>query len=230
MDYTDGTDLTEAFTSCTTALQTLQRLGQSALAEPLLTEAADEIAAVSSPIDLDTSRSDSYKLTAQAKLYINVIGALAGKLTAAANTAGAQDAADAASVFGIKGLPGDVASLAISRRDAGDRASNITDPIQRQRLLKQAARTGDDCLSRAIVQSAFDFNDPDTINAFMSAYPDLAPAVQRLWDAAHRKTTAVDLAMSWQLAALKPPAISSLADYEIASAAAGNTNAGAWNA
>lgn len=229
VDYGAGASLSESYAACTTALQTLQRLGQSAAAEPLLADAANEIAAVSSPINADTSRSDSYKLTAQANLYINVITALARKLTAAANTAGAQDSDDAANVFGIKGLPGDVASLAISRRDAGDRASSVTDPIQRQQLLDQAARTGDDCLSRAIVQSAMDFNDADTVNAFMAAYPNLAPATQRLWDAAHRKTTTVDLAMSWRLAALKPAAISSLGDYEIEAAAAGNTNASAWN-
>ena len=230
IDYAAGVPLTEASAACTTALQKLQRLGQSALAEPLLDEAANEIAAVSSPIQADTSRSDSYKQQAQARLYTSVITTLARKLTAAANTAGSQDSDDAARVFGIKGLAGDVASLSISRRDAGDRVADITDPTQRQRLLEQAARTGDDCLSRAIVQSAMDFNDVDTVNQFMTAYSDLAPAVQRLWDSAHRKTDSVDIAMMWRLGAIKPAPISSLQDYEIASLAAGNTNAGNWGA
>jgi len=229
IDYGAGATLDEAYAACTSALQALQRLGQSAVAQPLLAEAADEIAAVSSPIQADTSRSDSYKLTTQARLYSSVITALAGKLTDTASTAGAQDASDAANVFGIKGLPGDAASLSISRRDAGDRVANITDPIQRQQLLESAARTGDDTLSRAIVASAMDFNDSDTVNQFMSLYPSLSPAAERLWDAAHRKSNAVDLSAAWQLAALKPTQLSSLQNYEIASAAAGNTSAGSWN-
>ena len=75
-----------------------------------------------------------------------------------------------------QGLPGDVASLSISRRDAGDRVAGITDPVQLQRLLAQAVRSGDDVLSRAIAQAAVEQDDAATTNAFTAAYPDLQPA------------------------------------------------------
>ena len=40
MDYNAGASLTESVTACQTALATLQRLGRSADADELLTEAA----------------------------------------------------------------------------------------------------------------------------------------------------------------------------------------------
>ncbi|ORV85558.1 hypothetical protein AWC11_01660 [Mycobacterium interjectum] len=229
IDYSAGAALTESVTACQQALATLQRLGRAADAEPLLTAAAGEIATVTGATDLDRDHTTEWKITQCARAYSSVMSALAQKLTAAANSAGSQDSDDAARVFGIKGLPGDVASLAISRRDAGDRAAEITDPIERQRLLAQATRTGDDVLAHALVESAITSGDADTTTQFSAAYPDLAPAVERLWAAQNRRMTTVDVGMAWSLAALKPAQLSALQNYEIASAAAGNGNAGSWN-
>jgi hypothetical protein len=227
MDYGAGTTLTESLQACQTALAALQRLGCSDQAETALTEA--ESTSYDAIIG-DGSRSDAWKLQTCAQKYTAVMATLATKLTATANTAGREDTDDAARVFGVKGLPGDVASLAISRRDAGDRVADIGDTVTRQRLLAQAVRNGDEVLSHALVASAVELSDADTVNAFVEAYPGLADAVQRLWDRANRAVTTVDVISGWRLGALKPAPLSSMMDYEIAAAAAGKANAGSWNA
>jgi hypothetical protein len=226
-DYNAGDSLTESVTACQTALATLQRLGQSDLADGPLTDA--ESSSLGSSLDLDRDHSDEWKLQRYAQTYTNLMATLARRLTAAANTAGKQDVDDASNVFGIAGLPGDVASLSIARRDANDRVADITEPTQRQALLAQAVRNGDVTLARALVQSAVDFNDVDTVNAFSAAYPALSDAVERLWTAQHRRSNGIDLAAGFRLAALKPPAIHSMMDYEIALIASGQTSAGSWN-
>jgi hypothetical protein len=226
-DYNAGDSLTEAVTACQTALATLQRLGRSDLADGPLTDA--ESANNYGTLDNDTEHNDAWKLQRYAQTYTNVVTSLARKLTSAANSAGKQDTDDASNVFGVTGLSGDVASLAIARRDADERIEGVTDPAQRQALLAQATRNGDPTLARAIVQAAFEFNDVDTVNAFIAAYPNLNDAVERLWTAQNRKTVGVDLAVGFRLAALKPRAIGSMMDYEIALIASGQTSAGSWN-
>ena len=139
MDYNAGLDLTAAVNDCRTALATLQRLGRSDQADGPLTDA--ESSSNYAALDADRDHSDAWKLQRYAQTYFNVITTLARRLTSVANAAGKQDADDAANVFGIAGLPGDVASLSIARRDAGDRIDDITDPSQRQALLAQAVRT-----------------------------------------------------------------------------------------
>jgi hypothetical protein len=226
IDYAAGADLTAAVTACTTALKTLQALGRSTDADPALTTAE---ATSYDGIMSDGSRSDAWKLQACARRYINVITELGNGLTGAANIAGRQYKTDAATVFGTAGLAGDPATLTISRRDAGERVANITDPIERQRLLANAALNGDDVLARAIAESAVQFQDIDTLSAFVGAYPNSADAAQRLWDCATRKVSGADVTTSWRVAALKPAVLQGLQDYEVVSAALGNASAGAWN-
>ena len=142
IDYSAGASLAEAITTCQTALASLQRLGRSADADTLLTDAE---ATSYDAILNDGTRSDAWKLQTCAQRYTSVMATSARQLTAAATTAGNQDADDAARVYGIKGLAGDVASLSISRRDAGDRVASITDTVQRQRLLAQADKNRRRC-------------------------------------------------------------------------------------
>jgi hypothetical protein len=236
-DYNAGDSLTEAVTACSSALATLQRLGCSDQADGPLTDAEatsyDAIAA-------DTTRSDAWKLQQYAKTYVGVMSTLARRLTSAANAAGKQDADDASNVFGIAGLSGDVASLSIARRDAGDRVAAITDPSngdaatpnprQRSDLLAAALRNGDTTLARAVVQAAVESGDLGCVNQFVEAFPALNDAVERLWITQHRKSIGVDLTMGLRLAALKPEPIHSMMDYEIALIASGQTAAGMWNA
>jgi len=98
-----------------------------------------------------------------------------------------------------------------------------------QRLLDKAVLNGDAIRSHAIVQAAVENGDSDTVEAFQRAYPDLAEATARLWNAATHGTSTVDVMMVWRLGALKPAALASRMDYEIAALAAGQTNVGSWN-
>jgi hypothetical protein len=225
IDPNDGTTLTDAVTACQTALATLQRLGASDLADGPLADA--EQSSTYAALDADTDHSQPWLTSAYARRYSSVMAALASRLTAAANTAGKQDATDASNVFGVAGLPGDAASLAISRRDAADRVADVTDPTQRQALLASAVRNGDNTLARALVQAAVESGDLDTVNAFTEAFPELNDAVERLWIAQHRKSTAVDLTAAFRLAALKPVALGAMQNFEIQAAAAGQTTPGA---
>ena len=164
-DYNAGDGLTEAVTACQTALATLQRLGQSDQADGPLTDA--ESSTNYAALDADRDHNDRWKMQRYAQTYTNVVSTLARRLTAAANAADKQDATDAANVFGVAGLPGDVASLSIARRDAADRIANVTDPAGRQNLLAQAVRNGDTTLARAIAQAAVESSwiSPETVEA-----------------------------------------------------------------
>jgi len=109
----------------------------------------------------------------------------------------------------------------VSLRDAQDRIEGEYDSIVLQRLLDKAVLNGDEVRAHAIVENAIESGDQETVEAFQAAYPALAEVTARLWSAAtHRQTTA-DIATAWRLAALKPAALASLMDYEIASLAAG---------
>jgi hypothetical protein len=226
-DYSAGQGLSDALAACTAALRTLQQLGRSDDTDAALTTA--EAVSYDSILS-DGSRSQAWKIQAAARQYINVITELGNDLTGAANVAGRQYKTDAASVFGTAGLAGDPATLTISRRDAGERVANITDSVERQRLLANASLNGDDVLARVIAESAVQFQDFNTLNAFVEAYPDLAAAAQRLWDCATKKMSGADITATWRVAALKPAVLQSLQDFEIVSAALGNVAAGSWNA
>lgn len=222
MDYNAGLSLTESVTACKTALATLKRLGQSDQADGPLTQAASSTSY--SAIDADTTHNDQWKLQKYAGAYINVMSTLAGQLTTTANTASTSYKLDAETVFGTRGLAGDPAVNVVSLRDAQDRVSILEyDSTKLQRLLDKASLTGDATLARAIVEAAIDSGDSDTVQAFQAAYPSSAEATARLWNANTRKSATVDVVTAMRLAALKPAALSSLQDYEIAAAAAGQT-------
>ena len=152
-DYNAGAALTESVKACEDALATLQRLGRSADADELLTEAAstshDAIAA-------DTTRNDEWKLQQYARRYSGTMATLAIKLAAAADIASTKYQDDAARVFGTKGLAGDPATLTVSMRDARERIDAENDSIELQRILDDAALGGDDVFARAIAQKAVD--------------------------------------------------------------------------
>jgi hypothetical protein len=227
IDYSGGAALTESVAACSTAFATLQRIGHSADADQVLTEAESSTSYAN--IDSDTSRSAEWKLQHYALAYMKVMSTLARKLTATAELASTEYKTDAETVFGVRGLPGDPGFLIVSLRDAQDRIEGEYDPIKLQRLLDKAVLNGDAIRAHAIVESAVNNRDYDTVGAFQKAYPALAEATARLWSTAVHAITSVDIVTSWRLGGLKPAALGSLQDYEIAAAAAGNASAGAWN-
>jgi hypothetical protein len=234
-DPNDGSTITAAVAAVNAALATLRRVGKNDDAQGLIDAAAADTAAAYDNITNDPARSDSWKIQQSAIKYLSTMSSLATRLTAAANIASTQDADDQARVFGIKGLDGDPASLQIAHRDAIGRVNDLDadNPYDtangRRALLANATRFGDTTLAHALVESAVRWGDADTVNDFQAAYPQLAAATERLWDAARRGITTVGLAVAMQTYALKPAILGSLQDFEIDAAAAGRTDIGRWN-
>lgn len=92
------------------------------------------------------------------------------------------DRDDAERVFGVKGLPGDAASLAISRRDAADRVANAADRVELRELLARATRSGDEVLAHAVAERAVENQDDTTMTQFLADRPELDAAGERLWN------------------------------------------------
>lgn len=230
IDPNDGAALATALASISAALTSLQRLGLTDTASAILDQAENTSAYTA--LDADTEHNQDWLRSAYARKYISVMTSLASQLTAAASTANSQDQTDAANVYGVKGIPGDPAALATGRRDAGDRVADLdlnANPGQLGDALADAIRNGDTVMTRAVAETAIKSGDLDTTNAFAAANPNLADAIQRLWNAEHRKMTEQDITTTWRVAALKPSALSALQPYEIQVAAAGQTGVGSWN-
>jgi hypothetical protein len=71
--------------------------------------------------------------------------------------------------------------------------------------------------------------DSPLAGAEATSYPQLADAAERLWTAAHRKMSGLDITTAWRVAALKPALLQPLQEYEITAAASGQTGVGRWN-
>ena len=112
------------------------------------------------------------------------------------------DRDDAERVFGTKGLSGDPAALAISRRDAADRVAKVTKREELRELLARATRSGDEVLARAVVEKAMRDRDADTVNQFIADRPALEDATERLWKAETAATGTLRVNMG--LLGLKP--------------------------
>lgn len=218
--------LAEIEQGCSQSMAALARLGRASDAEDALdTAESTSYDAILS----DTSRSQSWITTECARRYISVMTQLGAQLDSLARDAQATYKADAAKVFGIDGLDGDPATLTISLRDAQDRIADEYDTVKLGRLLDQAVLNGDDVKAHAIAEQAVTSNNPDVTQQFMTAYPNLADATQRLWDTARNRITTAGVTTAWRVGALKPGILGNLQPYEIEAAAAGRTDVGRWN-
>jgi hypothetical protein len=115
---------------------------------------------------------------------------------------------DYAAVFGTDGVPGDAASLAISRRDAGDRVASVHSTSDLFDLLERADLSGDEILARAVAQKAYENGDAKVINRFLESRPALDEAVTRLWKRRRNHDHEVEevFRFSMKLATIKPGA------------------------
>lgn len=219
-DLNEGSLIAEAEAQITQAVLRLRRLGRTDFATTTTADAARDSGEAYAAIAADTSRTDEYKWTQYARVYKRIIIGLARTLSAEAKSGEAADQADAAKVYGVVGIPGDAASLAMSRRDAGDRVEQLLsedgDPRRALgELLQRANRSGDEVLCRAIVEAAIRIGDADTANAFSADRPALEAAVDRLWDSEHPRFGSSDVSLSMSVAALKPGALGHLPAYRI---------------
>ena len=116
---------------------------------------------------------------------------------------GRTDRGDAQAVFGVDGLPGDAASLAISRRDAADRVATL-DPGERRDLLHRATRSGDEVLARAIAERALEELDDKTLHQFCAHRPHLDSAVERLWNTQRASGRGDSMSIAMEMIGLQP--------------------------
>jgi len=94
------------------------------------------------------------------------------------------------SVFGTSGLPGDAATLAVSYRDAQDRAAVLTSPADAAALLARATRSNDEPLARAVAAHSHDQASTalggldsgwtDVVDTYTASRPEAARSVNTL--------------------------------------------------
>jgi hypothetical protein len=136
------------------------------------------------------------------------------KLSAMASAVMRDDRDDVDSVFGTKGIPGDAATLVISRRDASDRVRAAVDRRDLRDLLARATRSGDEVLARAVAERAVEEQDAQTMHQFVADRPDLEAAAERLWRAQQESGNVMALNMG--LLNLRPSELGSLSPEGIA--------------
>lgn len=168
------------------AITTLTAAGRRKEVEVLLRETSKRAEKAYQPIQSDDSLSDKGRHQRLAATYLQFQRGVAGQLEKMADQVVKTDRDDAQRVFGVHGLPGDPASLSISRRDARDRVAGITSADELADLLKSATRSGDEVLARAVAERAMGMQTQQAaavLNKFTADRPALDAPVERLWNA-----------------------------------------------
>lgn len=176
----------------------------------------------------DRTRTDEYKRATLAREYLTAKGRI-DALSAKDKTsqAGRRRTLEA-QVFGISGLIGDSGSLAISRRDAGDRAAQLTDERSALDLLARAERSGDEPLARAIAERAVEAGWADVANTFLETRPLLDKALTEIWNY-ESPSLATEMRDAMEIALAKPHEIDGIPDHQLGQIAESGDNSPALN-
>ncbi len=137
--------------------------------------------------------TSSAKVGMLARNHAEAKAAMADLAQQAAADAATTRRASMAKAFGVAGVPGDPASLAISMRDAMDRAAALTSGRDAVALLDRAATSGDEVLARAVASHSFaqatapgisglDDDWSTVVNTFADTRPTAADAIRTLID------------------------------------------------
>ena len=181
------------------AIQTLVRAGKGQKVREVIEDANRRADRAYREIRNDRDYSDDAKRRRLAGLYARADANLTDELTRLAGTEASSDRDDAERVFGVKGIPGDPATLIVSRRDAADRVAGVTKSDELRALLVSATRSGDEVLARAIVEKAVQNQDAKTAEQFRADRPHLYDALERLWNAERHGSEGTD---GWEFALL----------------------------
>lgn len=163
-------------------LQILMKAGKAADAEGAITAKGKSAQSAYEAIRTNPDLNDDAKRRRIAEVYTSQMRGLDDKLDNMASRVYLLDRDDASWAFGIKGLPGDEASLMISRRDAGDRVADITEGTELRDLLRRATRSGDEVLARAVLEKAVEMQNSKTAHAYVKDRPEQEQRVERLWN------------------------------------------------
>jgi len=134
----------------------------------------------------------------------------------------AQVAAVKRAAFGIDDLltgssQADRATMAMSFRDAQQRAAQTTTSSEAQTLLDVANQSGDELLARAVGNHALSSMDMgDVTEAYLAAHPAQAAALDEL----QQLQQPASAATMFEFVAPKPPELSSMSDGQIVAYAA----------
>ena len=124
-------------------------------------------------------------------------------------------------VYGVEDLVaraavGDRVTVAISYRDAQDRAEKIQNESEALALLATAERSGDELLARAVGGWAIDRGYQQVADTFLATRPGQARALAEL----QQTQTPLNVADMWEFVLPKPAEIAALSDASIATLAA----------
>lgn len=197
------------------AIKTLVKAGKASEVKEFLDSKAKSAQTQYRQIQDDPDLTDDAKRARVAKCYMSVIEGVNDELSRKASLVFHNDKDDASSVFGIKGLDGDPASLAISRRDAADRIAACSNAKEVRELLRRATRSGDEVLARAAVEWAVETQSAETANEYLKSRPQHEAALQRLWDGAKAESGSGSLQMAMAVGGLRPPGMFSMSDASI---------------
>jgi hypothetical protein len=198
------------------AITALTKAGKRKEVEAMLSKAVDRAAQSYQPIEQDEQLSDKGRKQRLAVTYLQHKRGIDTELQKMAAGVVNTDRDDASRVFGISGLPGDPASLSISRRDAGDRVASIDTAKELGELLRRANRSGDEVLARACAERATQMQGPaaaEVMNEFLNARPSLDAAGERLWNA--ERAVADSFNTTLILSGLRPTELQGMATYQI---------------
>ncbi len=136
--------------------------------------------------------SDHGRATLLAQNYLDAKSKMANLEQTARADDNAQRTRSERAAFGTGGLPSDPATVAVSYRDAQDRAAAITSSTEAAALLARAERSGDEPLARAVAGHAHDQAssalgrlDPawsDVVDSYTASRPSAAQDVNTLRD------------------------------------------------
>lgn len=189
-------------------LKALAQAGQAGEVREWLMRLGDEVGVQYDQIRGNGTRTEDYKRYQLAAAYVRVREAVQAEVERRAAGMRVVDQGDAERVLGVAGLPGDAASLAISRRDASDRVAGVGSADDLRALLQRATRMGDEVLARAVAERALEDLDSKTMNLFLEDRPELDESVNRLWKA--KQSESSGFAVMVELAGLRPSELSSM--------------------
>lgn len=153
----------------------------------------------------DDTRTPQWKATEMARVYRDLTQRLEREIEDLEEGAGRRIRQLEARVFGTESLPGDPASLSISRRDASDRVDQLETNEQALTLLRKASRSGDEVLARSIAQWAYEQQSMEVANAFLTDRPELDAPFSELWGNARPAKIRDDIAFQMIKDSLRPP-------------------------
>ncbi|MCM0618749.1 hypothetical protein [Nocardioides bruguierae] len=191
------------------AIRALLRAGKKAEAEAIVEKRLSAARSAYERVRSDQTRTEEYRRWVLAVEAARADRQLTEDLAALARTASSSERVDAGRVFGTAGLPGDAASLAISRRDASDRAESANGKEELLDLLSRATRSGDEVLARAVAEVAVRKRHAEVVNAFADDRPDLETPIQRLWNVEGADSGEAIFGFTVAISGLKPAELQS---------------------